>query len=166
VTLLRFGGHSERPNPKDEMHINSLSEAAMTGSLDRRRAAPLPAALALGAVVLTLTVLSAAAVSNAAGTPPGWYAGKSTIQGLRHPAAPTWPAHPRPIRPATAAVAPTWPAHPQAIQPATSATAPAREGFDWGSAAIGAGVGALLAVVCGATVLVPTTRRARRARAA
>lgn len=118
----------------------------MTGSLDRRRAAPLSAALARGAIALTLLLAPAVALAGAA--------------------PPTWPVHPQTIRPTAAATPPTWPTHPQPIQRTTATAATAREGFDWGSAGIGAGVGALLAVICGATVLVPATRRARRARAA
>jgi len=120
----------------------------MTGPVDRRRTGRLPAAIAVAAIALTLTALLAAGLALAAATPP------------------TWPAHPQTIRPIAAAGPPTWPTHPQPIQPATAATATARDGFDWGSAGIGAGVGALLAVICGVAVLVPTTRRARRARAA
>jgi len=121
----------------------------MTGPADRRRTARLPAALAVAGIALTLTVLLAAGFALAAATPP------------------TWPAHPQSLRPIAAAAPPTWPTHPQPIQRATAATATAPEsGFDWGSAGIGAGVGALLAVICGVAVLVPTTRRARRARAA
>ena len=130
------------------MHIITPSEAAMTGPVDRRRTGRLPAAIAVAAIALTLTALLAAGLALAAATPP------------------TWPAHPQTIRPIAAAGPPTWPTHPQPIQPATAATATARDGFDWGSAGIGAGVGALLAVICGVAVLVPTTRRARRARAA
>jgi hypothetical protein len=62
--------------------------------------------------------------------------------------------------------APTWPAHPQPIKRTTVPTTTAREGFDWSSAGIGAGAGALLVVICGVAVLVPITRRARRARPA
>lgn len=136
----------------------------MTGSLNHRRLAPLAVTLALAALALSL--LFAPEVSIAAGTPDGWYADKSTIEGSSHSAAPTWPAHPRAIRLTRAAAPPTWPMHPRAIRPATSATATTPEHFDWGAAGIGAGVGALLTAICCAAVLMPTTRRARRARAA
>jgi hypothetical protein len=152
------------------MHVNTLSEAAMQGSLDRRCAAGLPAALALGAIALTLLFtpgVSIAAVAPAgASAAPTWPAHPQAIRATTVAAPPTWPAHPQAIRATTVAAPPTWPAHPQAIQPTTSATATAGDGFDWGSAVIGAGFGGLLTVICGAAVLTPASRRARRARAA